>query len=189
MNKSPKKSDNGVKDRRVQKTKQLLSEALVELILEKGYEEVSVADILDRANVGRSTFYAHYENKGQLLLFGHEHLRNLAIKEGAKEIDFVSFYQHLSDRHRLAERLLTGSESAGIVTRSLHDILLVGIARLFAAPHRSSSETAMQRLLCEAAAAALVQLMTAWIRGGMPNSPAIMATESTALMQRMLKIP
>jgi AcrR family transcriptional regulator len=54
-------------DRRVQKTLQLLQNALVELISEKGYDAVTIQEILDRANVGRSTFYAHFENKDHLL--------------------------------------------------------------------------------------------------------------------------
>jgi AcrR family transcriptional regulator len=55
-------------DRRVQKTRQALQNALIELILEKGYDTVIVQDILDRANVGRSTFYAHYQDKEDLLM-------------------------------------------------------------------------------------------------------------------------
>lgn len=62
-------------DRRVQRTRQLLQNALSELILEKGYESVTVQDVIDRANVGRSTFYAHFEDKEQLLLSGFEPLR------------------------------------------------------------------------------------------------------------------
>ena len=55
-------------DRRVQKTRQALQNALIELTLEKGYDAVMVQDILDRANVGRSTFYAHYQDKDDLLM-------------------------------------------------------------------------------------------------------------------------
>lgn len=56
-------------DRRVQRTRQLLRQALIELILEKGYEAVTVQDITDRANLGRATFYLHYkEGKDELLL-------------------------------------------------------------------------------------------------------------------------
>ncbi len=62
-------------DRRVQRTRQLLQTALSELILEKDYEKVTVQDVIDRANVGRSTFYAHFEDKEQLLLSGFEPLR------------------------------------------------------------------------------------------------------------------
>jgi AcrR family transcriptional regulator len=55
-------------DRRVRRTQKALEDALVSLILEKGYEAVTVQDISERANVGRSTFYAYYDYKDELLL-------------------------------------------------------------------------------------------------------------------------
>ena len=58
------------KDRRIQKTKALLHEALFSLIVEKNYESIVVNDILDRANVGRSTFYMHFGDKDELLVSG-----------------------------------------------------------------------------------------------------------------------
>ena len=61
-------------DRRVQRTRQTLQKALNELILEKSYEKTTVQDVIDRANVGRSTFYAHFQDKEQLLLSGFEPL-------------------------------------------------------------------------------------------------------------------
>jgi AcrR family transcriptional regulator len=66
-------------DRRVQRTRQLLRGALFSLIQEKGFEALSVQDIIDRANVGRATFYAHFDNKHDLLLSGLEDFRT-AIK-------------------------------------------------------------------------------------------------------------
>lgn len=54
-------------DRRVQRSQQALKDALLQLMLEKGYAETSVSDIVDRANVGRSTFYAHFADKEDLL--------------------------------------------------------------------------------------------------------------------------
>lgn len=187
MNKSGRKSGSAAPDRRVQKTRQLLSEALVSLILEKGYEDVSIQDLLDRANVGRSTFYAHYENKEQLLLFGHEHLRNLAVKEGAEQIDFLSFYQHLAERRTLVEKLLSGGKSEELITRSLRGILHHSISRLYLRPESpAGTKRPLLALRSEAAAAALVQLMTSWIQEGMPLPPEKMAEESSALMRRIL---
>jgi len=59
-----------VQDRRVQKTHQVLRDALNSLIREKSYHSIAVREILDRANVGRSTFYTHYRDKDELLLSG-----------------------------------------------------------------------------------------------------------------------
>lgn len=64
-----------VLDRRIQRTRQLLQDALIELILEKGFEAVTVQDVIDRANIGRSTFYAHFRDKEDLFLSGFENLR------------------------------------------------------------------------------------------------------------------
>ena len=61
-------------DRRVRRTRQLLRDALMELTLERGYDRVTVQDILDKADVGRSTFYAHYRDKDDLLVSEFEAL-------------------------------------------------------------------------------------------------------------------
>ena len=58
------------KDRRIGKTLNLLHEALGSLIREKPYDEIVVQEILDRANVGRSTFYMHFRDKDELLVSG-----------------------------------------------------------------------------------------------------------------------
>lgn len=54
-------------DRRRQRTRQLLRDALMELIVEKGYESISIQDITERADVARPTFYFHYTDKEDLL--------------------------------------------------------------------------------------------------------------------------
>ena len=66
-------------DRRVQRSKRALREALVRLMIEKGYEHISVADIAERADVGRSTFYAHYADKEDLLQESLQGLRSYLV--------------------------------------------------------------------------------------------------------------
>lgn len=61
-------------DRRVRRTQKALHEALIALLLEKNYDDLTVQEILDRANVGRSTFYTHFDDKDQLLLHGIDDL-------------------------------------------------------------------------------------------------------------------
>ncbi len=55
-------------DRRVNRTRRQLREALFNLILEKGYDAVTVEEITARADVGRTTFYLHYHDKEDLLM-------------------------------------------------------------------------------------------------------------------------
>lgn len=54
-------------ERRKQRTRQQLKQAAIELILEKGYDEVSVQDITDRADLGRGTFYVHFTDKEDIV--------------------------------------------------------------------------------------------------------------------------
>ena len=53
--------------RRVLRTKATIEDAFVKLVIEKGYDKVSVEDITNRADVAHTTFYAHYTNKEALL--------------------------------------------------------------------------------------------------------------------------
>ncbi len=51
------------RDRRVSKTKKAIYQAFLQLLNDKGYDATTVQDIIDLADVGRSTFYCHYESK------------------------------------------------------------------------------------------------------------------------------
>jgi AcrR family transcriptional regulator len=55
-------------DRRVLRTRDTLGDALVALMQEKHFDQITVREVLDRAGVGRSTFYAHYRDKDDLFL-------------------------------------------------------------------------------------------------------------------------
>ncbi len=55
------------RDRRIERTRQLLSKALMDLIVERGYDDITIQDITDRANVSRTTFYLHFKDKEELL--------------------------------------------------------------------------------------------------------------------------
>ncbi len=71
-------------DRRVLRTRKMLSDALIELMVEKGYDAITIQDIIDRANIGRSTYYLHFYDKEQLLLYNIDQLR-----EYLKQINII----------------------------------------------------------------------------------------------------
>ncbi|WP_201280744.1 TetR/AcrR family transcriptional regulator [Paenibacillus lutrae] len=112
-------------DRRVHRTRLLLQEALLDLIMEKGYEAITIQDIIDRANIGRSTFYSHYADKEKLLLSNIEHLRAV-IKDQSKdylsplnsgELRFgfsLPMLQHIQS-HRHIYRAVAGKQSGVVV--------------------------------------------------------------------------
>lgn len=93
-------------DRRVRRTQEALREALVSLTLEQGYEATTVQDIVDRADVGRSTFYAHFTDKDELLLRGLEHLHDtLDAPDGTHYPSLFAssraLYAHAGEERRL----------------------------------------------------------------------------------------
>jgi hypothetical protein len=87
---SPLASEEGVtvpekrvQDRRIQKTQRLLHEALFSLIHEKSYDAIVVKEILDRANVGRSTFYTGCVRTRAILVFQDAACRLLPPRGGS----------------------------------------------------------------------------------------------------------
>lgn len=168
-------------DRRVARTRKLLSEALTALILEKGYDAVSIRDILDRSGVGRSTFYLHFENKEQLMLWGHDNIRNLVLEDGGDRIEFLPFYRHLEEHRALVLSIL--SEGPGNkVSRLLRDIFKRNILRM----HKPRGQRALAELRAEVAAAAVLALIAEWLRKGASFPAAWAARESEDLIQAII---
>ena len=141
-----------VVDRRVQKTRKLLQDALIELVAEKGYESVSIQEILDKANVGRSTFYAHFQDKEQLLhsildrlneLFEQHKKRvldtakNLAGVDSADPTDSLSptlnLFQFVGQNHRFFKAML-GNRGYSIFAKPVYEYVFAHVHGIFTRP-------------------------------------------------------
>src|SRR2546425_1261466 len=121
-------------DRRVQRTRDVLHQALISLMIEKGYEVIAVQDIIDRANIGRSTFYAHYVGKQDLLLSGLKNLNKhllahqraaLSLKEGFRDRGFgfsLALFEHVHS-HRNLYHAIVGRQSGTVVISELRALL------------------------------------------------------------------
>jgi AcrR family transcriptional regulator len=110
-------------DRRVRRTRDTLRRALVDLTLEKGYQKVTVQDILDRADVGRSTFYAHYQSKDDLLLSGYDDLLAEFLEEARRVPDDVlspirALLRFVHERREVYRTVILGHELAARPART-----------------------------------------------------------------------
>ena len=109
-------------DRREQKTRQAVFEAFTSLLEKKSYSRISVQEIIDAANIGRSTFYAHFETKDDLLkalcteIFEHVFSADLTrepthdFSGRQKDIrgEITHILYHLNDSRRYIRGILAG---------------------------------------------------------------------------------
>ncbi len=106
-------TEENKKDRRINRTRQALRDALIALILEKHYDEITVQDIIDRANVGRSTFYTHFRDKEDLFRGDWERLLeafaqhiNLPGTANKQCMPIEGLFLHLKDFHHFYRALI-----------------------------------------------------------------------------------
>lgn len=156
-------------DRRQRRTRAAIFDAFEELLGERDYAQITVQDIIDRADVGRTTFYAHFETKDDLLrelcdrLFGHivegasnrAHTHSRYSGHGEPTSIFCHLLQHLAedDEHALA---LLSNDRSGVFSRAFQESLtglvreqlaadgpLAGVPRDFLVNHVTSGFVAM----------------------------------------------
>jgi AcrR family transcriptional regulator len=111
-------------DRRVRRTRRALHDALIELVLERGYERTTVQDILDRADVGRSTFYAHFRDKEALLLTSFDDMGEQLRSDSDASPDRPAalLFEH-AYQHQRVYRAIAGRMGGNLVVRHLHGLL------------------------------------------------------------------
>ncbi len=153
-------------DRRTIRTKGLLWEAFVTLVSEKGYDQVSIREIIDMAGVGKSTFYAHYENKEHLLRSGQVHLLpSLLKKENSTGFpDFKPLLKHGKENYHLAKALLLNGNE-GIITEHIENFVNQKLCDFMIGGKKPFSMVLKikQQLVLKATASAVASLLINWM--------------------------
>lgn len=168
-------------DARVRRTRDALGDALVALMQEKPFETITVQDVLDRARVGRSTFYSHYSDKDDLLMsdvddFYERVSMGLSSRGDKSERVFPvkEFFSHIAE----AKRFVNALSSSGKMQENMElarGHFARGIeGRLAELPRGQSIAESERAAVAFAHAGALLSLMTWWIDRGMRQSPAEM---------------
>jgi len=168
-------------DRRVRRTRRALHEALVALVLERGYERLTVQDVLDRADVGRSTFYAHYRDKEALLTAIFDDMRAQLLDEldgagGDPARPAELLFQHAGQNQRVY-RALCGRRGGEVVLRHLHGML----KELVMAALRDRPAAVPVEVAAEFCASAAIGLLVWWIEQDFPHDAAWLATNHRSL--------
>ncbi len=168
-------------DRRVQKTRHALREALASLIAEKPYDEIAVKEVLDRANVGRSTFYMHFRDKDELLLSGiHDMIGTVAppdrIGSTIAHQQILWFSLPIFDYHY--QHRPHGKDRMGIKARALlHEHLRKAVADAITDVLKRGSRAGKRSrqippdLLSGYIASTFVLVLNWWVDCGMPMPP------------------
>ena len=171
-------------DRRIVRTREALRGALIALILEKGYDAIAVNDIVTRANVARSTFYAHHGSKESVFLDGVGALREFlahaqrAAREAADgAVDPLGFslalYEH-ADGNRDLFQAMMGS-SGGVVMqnafRQMFDRLIRRGLSETADPKRKAAAVPLEATV-RFTTDAIMGVLTWWIEAKPRLSPA-----------------
>ncbi|MDO5422448.1 MAG: TetR/AcrR family transcriptional regulator [Eubacteriales bacterium] len=171
-------------DRRQQKTRAAIFAAFTDLLAEKSYSKITVQDIIDAANVGRTTFYAHFETKDDLLkalceeLFGHiissamdcTHTHGLYSNGNAPESVFCHLLQHLQENDHNILGLLS-CESSEIFLRYFKDSLNGLIQTQFVPQNRRANPDIPPDFLINHISGSFVEMVLWWIRGGRKQPP------------------
>lgn len=182
-------------DRRVRRTRRLLREAFFELVKEKGYEAITVEDIVARADIGKTTFYVHFKSKRELL----EHIVDVYCKKWRDEVlaSFKDEQDHMrlnatvvafEFAHREAAffQLVLHAESVSFVQQSLHHSLSELIQSLLEhlVGQFELTPTIPVELMAEHSTGALLAVIKWWLAKGVDRYSA----EEMAFMFRELAV-
>ena len=168
-------------DRRSLRTQQALLDALIALLADKSYNEISINDIIDRANVGRSTFYAHYQAKDDLLKSGFERALDMLIHhisfgeaDQCLRLDTTLFFRHAQGHYEIYRTLVWGT-GFDVLTKDGHAALSAKFQESFTLLLSGRPEPSIPLVvLSYSMAGTLLILLKWWLDNKMPYSPEYM---------------
>jgi AcrR family transcriptional regulator len=167
-------------DRRSQRTRRLVIAAMMELMAEKSYDAITVQDLLDRANIGRSTFYSHYFDKEDVLASLAEQMLELLSQQFSQRdarpgiLPSLALFQHALQNRQYFRAMLRGHAREVVwdaAQASLSRTIEQTLAATFATKHAPSVPLPV---MSEYLAGAFLNLLKWWLETEMPYSPAQM---------------
>jgi AcrR family transcriptional regulator len=164
-------------DRRSQRTYHLVNNAMMALLMEKRYDAITVQDILDRADIGRSTFYAHYYDKEDVLASITEQMldvfsqRMQQSEAGHELLPGLELFRHVQQVHPHFQVLLRG-QSGEVLLKTVQALLSKNIEQTLASAWSGKrSPSVPLAVVSQYLAGAFLNLLKWWLEAEMPYSP------------------
>lgn len=187
-------------DRRQKKTRDAIFQAFASILTEKPYSQISVQEIIDRADVGRTTFYAHFETKEYLLktlceeLFGHiidgamglPQGRGHSIGGSAEDSVFLHLLRHLQENDRNIPELLS-SQNSEIFLRYFKNSLKKLIIAQYAETGMLTGSELPEDYLVDHIASAFAETVDWWLSRRMQEPPEVIASYFLAVTEPLLR--
>ena len=172
----PKPSRPASTDARIVRTRNRLGDALVALLHERNFDDITVQDVLDRARVGRSTFYVHFRDKNDLFLSDVEEFFELSSSllkrhnaSPRRLLPVQEFLAHLREMREFYMALLRSGKlddvytlGRGVFARSIEERLQAGGVKL---------DRIRRSAKAHALAGSFYSLLDWWIDKGMKIDP------------------
>jgi AcrR family transcriptional regulator len=170
-------------DRRVQRTRAALRDALFSLIDERGYAAITVTDITERADINRVTFYFHYKDKDDLLFRVMEelyealeaHESDSSLEDWAKQ-DWLFAFQHVQQHAPIYRALLGERGTMPLLGRLIDYSVRAALQAERARLPKGAQPPLPLELVEHFYAGAFVGLLRWWVLSDMPYTPEEMAT-------------
>lgn len=183
-------------DRRQKRTRDAIFKAFSGLLAQKSYDKITVQEIIDAANVGRTTFYAHFEAKDCLLkelcaeLFDHimrsaadcTHTHGPYAGGGAPEPVFCHLLQHLQENDKNILGLLS-CENSELFLRYFKDSLNQLLSSQIVDWVKHGPRQIPQDFLSNHISSAFVDMVQWWLRGGRKQPPEQLAEYFEAVIK------
>ncbi|WP_299090691.1 TetR/AcrR family transcriptional regulator [uncultured Metabacillus sp.] len=177
-------------DRRIIKSQEAIKKALIELMSEKSFDNITIQDIADKANVNRGTIYLHYLDKFDLLdKIMEEHINNMNnFCESASEMDWLESTVHCMEYFKsnyLFFSTMLASEGA---TYFRSRFLQFNIEEFKKDVDITKGKNVGQseEVIVQFVANAYVGVVEWWLKNGMPYPPRVMAEKVGDLLDRLV---
>ena len=165
-------------DPRAQRTQHLLGDALVELMHEKPFDAITVQNVIDRAHIGRSTFYSHFRDKEDLFLSDandfFESMASLISRRGESSNRVApvrEMFAHLAEASEFYTALIRAGKIPDVMDLARGHFARGIEQRLAELSPAHAIASASRAALAHALSGALLSLLTWWIDHGMPAPP------------------